>query len=451
MKNMDQKISRRTFVRGTAASFAAFTVVPSYVIGLNGATPPSGKLNLAGIGISGQGGGDLQNLSSENIVALCDVDESYAAKTFAKFPGAKKFKDFRRMFDQISKEIDAVLVATPDHTHAVAAMRAIKMGKHLYCEKPLAHSLFDVRALMDAARKHKVVTQLGNQGHSFETIRTFCEWIWDGAIGNVREVHAFCQSNYSRINELEKLKDKPAIPDTLDWDLWLGPTPYRPYNPVFLPGKWRGWSQFGTGVVGDWTCHVVDPVFWALDLGAPDEIEAEPFDYDPKLHGETFPPATKIRYEFRANGKRPPVKLIWYDGEQRPPRPEELKAGENLPGIGALVIGDKGKIVYGSHGAGGVKIIPEARMNDYKQKLPAKSIPRSPGHHKEWIEACKSGKKCGSDFSYGGPLTELALLGIIAIRLKGQNLKWDGPHFKFTNSKEANQFLKQPYRQGWSL
>lgn len=429
---------------------AAASIVPSHVLGLRGQTPPSNKLNIGCIGVSGRGGADIDELKSENIVALCDVDWKHAAPTFEKFPKAKRFKDFRRMFDSIANEMDAVLVATPDHTHAPAALRAMKLGKHLFCEKPMAHSIAEVRAMMRAARENKIVTQLGNQGHSSDSIRTFCEWIWDGAVGTVREVQAFCGSSYGRIRQLDRLAETHATPDTLDWDLWLGPTPYRPYNPVFLPGKWRGWSQFGTGVIGDWTCHVIDPVFWALDLGAPTHIEAETFDYDPKQHFETFPSSTIIHYDFPARGNRAPVRVTWSDGERRPPRPEELEEGVKVPGIGALVIGDKGKIMYGSHGAGGLQIIPSEKMAAYKQKLPAKSIPRSPGHHKEWIQACKEAKRTGSDFNYGGPLTELALLGIIAIRMKGTKLEWDSANMKFTNSSEANQHLQQPYRDGWS-
>ena len=451
MKRKTQSISRRGFVRRTVGTIATFSIVPSYVLGLNGATPPSEKLNVACIGIGGQGRSSVQGTSAENIVALCDVDSKHAAATFKEFPKAKQYKDFRRMFDDMGKGIDAVTVATPDHTHAVAVLRAIKMGKHVYSEKPLAHSIHEIRSIMEATRQHKVATQLGNQGHSSDSIRTFCEWIWDGAIGTVREVHAFCGSSYGRIEDIGKIKESHPIPETLDWDLWLGPAPYRPYNPMYLPAKWRGWSQFGTGVIGDWTCHVIDPVFWALDLDAPTHIEAETFDYDPKKHFETFPKSTIVRYDFPAKGKRPPVKVTWYDGDQRPARPEELAEGENLPTIGALVVGDKGKIVYGSHGAGGVKIIPSGKMNDYKQKLPPKSIPRSTGHHKEWLEACKGGKPAGSNFEYGGPLTELALLSIIAIRMKGQRLEWDGPTTKFTNSTEANHYIQQPYRQGWSL
>jgi predicted dehydrogenase len=328
-------------------------------------------------------------------------------------------------------------------------MRAIKAGKHVYCEKPLAHSIHEVRAMVAAARQHKVVTQLGNQGHSSDTIRKFCEWVRAGAIGEVKELHGWCGSSYGRINQLPLLQQSHDVPATLDWNLWLGPVKERPYNPVYLPGSWRGWSAFGTGVVGDWTCHVIDPVFWAYDLGAPTSIVAETFDYDPKKHVETFPTKTIIRSEFPARGKRPAVALTWYDGGPRPDKPAEMGADEDLPKTGGLVIGTQGKITYGSHGAGKPQILPDERMDAFA-KTP-QQLPRSPGHHEEWIKACKEGGRCGSNFDYGGPLTEIALLGNIAIRFAGQKLLWDSTAMRITNLPEANQFINPPYRQGWTL
>lgn len=450
MKQTALHTSRRRFLRNTTAALATVSIVPGSVLGLRGATPPNSKLNLACIGVGGQGAWNLGNVSGENIVALCDVDAKHAAASFNKFPQAKQYRDFRRMLDEMDKEIDAVVVATPDHTHSVAAMRAIKLGKHVYCEKPLAHSIHEVRALMAAARQHKVATQLGNQGHSSDSIRAFVEWIQDGAIGTVREVHAMCGSVYGHPRDVDKVKESIPVPETLEWDLWLGPALQRGYNPMYLPGRWRGWSAFGTGVGGDWTCHVVDPVFWALDLGAPTHVEAvETEDFDPVKHGETFPTGSVLRYDFPAKGNRPAVKLTWYDGAQKPPRPEELEKDKTLPGIGAVVVGDKGKIIYGSHGAGGLRIIPADKMEG-REKQP-KRLPKSPGHHKEWIEACKGGKPAGSNFNYGGPLTELALLGIIATRFKGRRLEWDSANMKFRNCPEAAPYLKPAFREGWSL
>lgn len=449
MKLKIKRSSRRTFLSLSSAALASISIVPSYILGLNGATPPSEKLSIAAIGAGGQAGSDLGNFTSENIVALADVDSKQAAASFNRFPNAKKFQDFRRMLDEVGKEIDAVLVGTPDHTHSVAAMRAIKMGKHVYCEKPLAHSIYEVRALMKAAREHNVITQLGNQGHSFDSMRVFREWIEDGAIGTVREVHAMCKSVYSQIDRIDEVRKGEPVPENLDWDLWLGPAQFRPYHSAYVPGKWRSWSAFGTGVIGDWTCHVVDPVFWTLGLGAPASVQAETPGYDPDKHGETFPKASIVRYEFPARGPRPAVKLTWYDGDARPQIPAEITQKEQFPEIGALVIGDKGKIIYGSHGAGRPTILnPEQMAEAPKQP---KRLAKSPGHYKEWLECCKTGKRAGSDFSYGGPLTEIALVGLIAIRSKGQKLEWNSQEGKFTNSSEANRWLKPEFRSGWTL
>ena len=441
-------ISRRQFVKSATGAAAAFTIVPRHVLG-QGHAPPSETLNIACVGIAGRGGANLNGVKGENVVALCDVDTRRAGKAFGSFPKARKFRDYRKMLDVVHKAIDAVVVSTPDHTHAVALMAAIKRGKHVYSEKPLAHSIGEVRALRKAAREHRVVTQLGNQGHSFNDIRTFCEWIWDGAIGEVREVHAFCGSNYSRIDSLPKLREKHDLPPELDWDLWLGPVQWRPYNPVYLPGSWRGWTAFGTGCIGDWVCHTVDPVWWALDLDAPKTIRAEAMDYDPKQHAETFPPGTKVTYEFPAKGRRGPVKLVWFDGEWPPPRPPELEEGREVRRTGGIVIGEKGTIMYGSHGAGSPRIIPESKMKAYKP--PSQTLPRVKNHHQDWLEAVKRGGRAGSHFDYGGPLTEVALLGAIAIRRLGQKLEWDAANARFTNCDEANAYVHPPYRDGWSL
>ena len=312
--------TRRSFLAATTTSLTALSIMPASVLNLRGGESPNNKLNIAAIGLCNQGGSDLQGMTSENIVALCDVDTRYSAKYSKQFPNAKLYQDFRKMFDEMDKEIDAVLVATPDHWHAPLAMRAMKMGKHVYCEKPLAHSVYEVRSLMKAARESNVTTQLGNQGHSFDTIRVFREWVEDGAIGTVREVHAMCRSVYSRSDLLDEVKRGQPVPATLDWDLWVGPAQFRPYHPTYHPGKWRSWTNFGTGVIGDWVCHVVDPVFWTLDLGAPTTIEAlEPGDYNPATQGETFPAGNVIRYSFPAKGNRPEVMLTWYDGPQKPP------------------------------------------------------------------------------------------------------------------------------------
>jgi len=445
-------LSRRAFLgrAGVAGAAAALAIVPRHVVAGSPARPPSEKISIACIGIGGRGRDDLNAVGGESIVALCDVDQRRIGDAFKKWPQAKPYRDFRQMFDEMSKSIDAVVVGTPDHTHAVAVMAALKRGKHVYCEKPLAHSIQEVRQIMKAARDRKVVTQLGNQGHSSDSIRMFCEWIGDGAIGNVHTVHAGCGMVYSKIKDLGRLKEQHDVPAGLDWDLWLGPVPFRPYHPAYVPGSWRSWLAFGTGVIGDWVCHVVDPAFWALGLGSPVTVLAEAKDYDPKLHGETCPTGTVIKYVFPARGKRGPVTLYWHDGTEKLPRPDELEPGRTVPEVGAVVLGDKGVIMYGSHGAGGVRIIPEAKMKEYKP--PEQKIPRvRGGHHGDWVAAIREGRKAGSDFSYGGPLTEIALLGVIAFRMLGKELKWDAPAMRFTNCPEANALINPPYRKGWTL
>lgn len=443
------RLSRRRFLHRSAA-VAPFLLVPAHVVGRGAEPPPSRRLNIAGIGVGGMGAGDIATVApGNNIVALCDVDERRAAATFTKFPDARKFRDFRRMFDAMEKEIDAVVVATPDHTHAVAAMAALRRGKHLYCQKPLAHSVGEVRALMKAAKESGVVTQLGNQGHSFDSIRDFCEWIWAGAIGKVHTIHAGCNAVNSGVDQLASLSEKHPVPAGVDWDLWLGPARERAYHPAYLPGSWRGWVPFGNGTVGDWTCHVVDPVFWALDLGLPTSVQAEVGEWNPRTQGDAFPKGDHLVYRFPAKGDRGPVTMHWYSGTQRIPRPAELDPAEKDPDTGAVVIGDKGSILYGSHGAARVRLIPQSRMESFVR--PARTLPRGLEHHRDWLQAIVEGRKAGSDFSYGGPLTEVAMLGVIAMKFPGQRLEWDAAHARFTNVDEANAHVSPAYRAGWEL
>ncbi|MDH4240032.1 MAG: Gfo/Idh/MocA family oxidoreductase, partial [Phycisphaerae bacterium] len=325
-KQKERKLSRRDFMGG-AAAVAAFTIVPRHVLGGANNVAPSGKLNIAAIGSGGMGGGNINACRGENIVALCDVDDERAKDTYKRFPNAKKWKDFREMLDK-QKDIDAVIVATPDHTHAVAAMAAMRRGKHVYVQKPLTRTVFEARTLTEAARKYKVATQMGNQGHSGEGVRLICEWIWDGAIGPVREVNAWTNRPIWP-QGIDRPGDTPKVPDTLDWDLWLGPAPNRPYHPAYLPFAWRGWWDFGCGALGDMACHLLDPVFSALKLGYPDSVEA----CATKVNNETFPLASIVRYEFPARGDMPPVKLNWYDGGMKPPRPAELEPGLRMTSV----------------------------------------------------------------------------------------------------------------------
>lgn len=440
--------SRRDFLRVGGAWGTSVTIVPASVLG-RGAQAPSNRLNIACIGVGGRGNASVQAVKGENIVALCDVDLSRAARAREQFPRARFYQDFRRLFDEMEEGIDAVTVATPDHTHAPAAMAAIRRGKHVYCEKPLAHSLEEVRRLTEAARAHGVQTQLGNQGHSSDSIREFCEMIWDGAIGVVQEVHAFVGNSYCppvRVRPAET----PPLPRGLDWEAWLGPAPARPYHPLYHPGKWRGWVPFGTGIAGDWTCHVLDPIFWALDLGAPSAVIADPVDYDdPRVRAETFPPGCVIRYEFPAKGARPGVKVYWYEGSRQPARPPGLEPGRSLPRIGAYIVGTEGVILHGSHGAAGAQLLPASRWRQYQR--PAPTLPRSRGHHADWLIACKGGPPASSNFNYGGPLTEVALLGVLAQRFPRQRLEWDAASLRIRNHPEADRWVRPRWRAGWDV
>jgi predicted dehydrogenase len=451
MKTKNRSLSRRSFLGCSAVTTFGAMILPGHVLGLNGATSPNEKLNLGCIGISGQGASDISNLDSENIVALCDVDWGHAAGTFKKYPNAKPYKDFRKMLDE-QKSLDAILVATPDHMHAFASIAAMKMGKHVYCEKPLTHSVWEARRVAQVARQMKVATQLGNQGQASEQTRQLSEMVWDGAIGPVREVHLWTdRPSNGLFNEywpqgVGRPTDSPTVPKDLDWDLWLGPAPERPYHPAYAPFKWRGWWDFGTGALGDIGCHSFDPIFRALKLGHPTSVEAS----STRVNEETYPLSSIVRYEFPTREGMPACTLTWYDGGMRPPRPAELHDGEVMGATGALLIGDKGKIL---NKRGGYGIIPEKLAKEYGQ--PPKKLERSIGHYKEWIAACKGAKPAGSNFDWAGPLTEVVLLGNVALRLgmreelTKHKLLWDREKMQFTNSSEGNRFLKREYRPGW--
>ncbi len=448
LRNASTQSTRRSFLAQSAA-VAAFTIVPRHVLGGAGHTPPSEKLNIAAVGIGGKGYSDIKSVASENIVALCDVDWRVGARAFKAWPQAKKYQDFRVMLDK-QPEIDAVIIATPDHTHAVVSMAAIKRGKHVYTQKPLTHTVQEARALTLAARKHKVATQMGNQGQAEDAYRRLRERIWDGAIGPVREVHVWTdRPNKGLLGEywpqgVDRPKDKPPVPKQLDWDLFLGPAPVRPYHPAYHRFNWRGWWDFGTGALGDIGCHSLDPVFRALKLGHPLSVQG----VSTRLNNETYPQASMVQYEFPARGDMPPVTLTWYDGGLRPPRPVELANGLRMGDNGTLYVGDKGKILNSL-------ILPDSRRQEYKSPEP--HIASSPGHYEEWLAACKGGTPGGSNFDWAGPLTEVVLLGNIALRrdlreaLDKQKLQWDADKFQFTNMPEANAYLHKEYREGWTL
>jgi predicted dehydrogenase len=449
------RTSRRSFLAasGAAAAFG-FTILPRHVLG-RGYLAPSERVNVAGIGAGGMGGGDIGQhaRNGANIVALCDVDDERAAGSFNAFPQAKRYKDFRQMIDKEAKNIDAVTVGTPDHTHAVAAMAAIKAGKHVYCQKPLTHTLLECRTLTEAARSAGVMTQMGNQGHATEGARLTNEWIQAGVIGEVREVHVWSdRAGLLWKQGIGRPADTPPVPASLDWNLWLGPIRERPYHPAYAPANWRGWWDFGTGALGDMGCHIIDHPVWALDLGAPQSVEARiTLDgslIDGKPNRETFPIASIIHYEFAARGDRPPVSMTWYEGGLMPPTPAEMPAGQQLHGNGVLYVGSKGKMHHGSHG-GMPELLPAA-LHEQAALVP-KSMKRSPGHYEEWLEACRGGAAPISNFDYAGPLTEIALLGVLAMRAPGRRLEWDCAQQKISNAPELNEFVHTEYRAGWSL
>ncbi|MCF7957154.1 MAG: Gfo/Idh/MocA family oxidoreductase [Phycisphaerae bacterium] len=430
-------------------------------MGQNGVTPPSGKLNIAGVGVGGMGGGNLRAMQSENIVALCDVDSKYAKGTFDKYPKAQKYRDFRIMLDKHHKDIDAVLVATPDHSHAVIANMAMKMGKHVYVQKPLTYTVHEARVLTETAREMKVVTQMGNQGHSGEGIRLICEWIWAGAIGEVKEVHAWTNRPVWPAGvDADRPKETPPVPDTLDWDLWIGPAPMRPYHPAYLPAIWRGWCDFGTGSLGDMACHILDPVFWALKLKYPVSVEASCSTYykgffSKEVKTERFPRSSIVRYNFPEREGMPSVKVTWWDGGLMPERPQELEPGRQMGDSdgGVLFIGDKGKIMCGCYGKS-PRLIPETKMKEFMPNRPVKTIARIPdtAHEQDWIRACKDpAKPACSNFDYAGPLTEMVLMGNLAIRNPNQHLLWDGEKMEVTNNATANELVRRVYREGWTL
>jgi predicted dehydrogenase len=430
-----RRISRRRFLQSsTALSAAALFAGPSLLRGRD----LNGKLNIGMIGLGGKSADNLKGIAGENVVALCEVDARSLDRVAAQYPNATRHQDFRRMLEQ--KDIDAVVVTTPDHIHTVASMAAIKFGKHVYCEKPLTHSVWEARELRKAARQYKVATQMGNGGHASDALREAVEWLQAGVIGKVREVHAW--SNRPIWPQgIERPKDTPTAPDQIDWDLWIGPAPMRPYHPAYHPFKWRGWWDFGTGALGDMGCHIIDTAFWALDLGAPSTVEAE----SSGANEETAPTWSIVRYQFPARGALPAVKLTWHDGGKLPPRElTELPADQKLTDNGSLFIGDKGKLLF--ERGKPLRILPERKGFT----PPPKQVPRSPGHYKEWIEACKGGSPAMSNFDYAGPLTEMVLLGNVALRV-GRKIEWDSEALRVSNIPEAARFIRREYRQGWSL
>lgn len=462
------KTSRRHFLRTTASAVTAFTFVPRHVLGGAKFVAPSAKVNIAIVGAGGQGRTNVRELfklDDAQIIAVADPHEQsdLAAFYFRGFAGRKpvsaeiqkhhsaknpnhrvaEYEDFRVMLEK-EKSIDAILCATPDHLHAYVSVLSMRAGKHVYCEKPLTHNVWEARRVAQVAKETGVATQMGNQGHSADGIRETCEWIWAGAIGAVREIHVWVGSGRWNKQLLGRPAETPSVPAGLNWDLWLGPRENRPYHSAYVPVAWRDFWAFGCGTLGDFGCHDFDSSCWALDLHAPTSVEARPagtMNADIAPHGEI------CYYHFGPRGNQPAVKLTWYGGGLKPPAPKELPRGTPLPDRGVLFVGDHGLMLCG--GAGGKpRLLPEEKDKSYQR--PTQSLPRSKGHHRDWLDACKGGHAAGSNFEYGARLTEIVLLGVASLRL-GRKLDWDAANLKAAGAPEADAVFKENYRNGWQL
>ena len=432
----DRTITRRNFLTSAAVGAAA---VP--FIHVRSAYAAGGeRLRIAVVGTANQAGWNLGQITSEEIVGLCDVDANYLAAAGERHPKAQCFADYRKMLEELEKSIDAVLVATPDHLHGPAAAMALSMKKHVYCEKPLTHSVWETRRLAELAAENGLVTQMGTQIHASGNYRRVVELIRAGAIGEVREAHVVCGKSWS--NGRFVSGEKP--PAQLDWPLWQGPVAAREFSPGLHPGGWRRFWDYGTGTLGDMACHYVDLVHWALDLSYPLSVEAD----GPEVHAVGTPDSLRVRWEHPARGKRPPVTVTWYDGKRRPELLAELKKKNGEPlswGDGQFFVGEKGVLVsnYGGH-----LLLPEDRFEGYEPPTP--SIPNSIGHHREWIEACKNGGETTCNFRYSGALTETVLLGNVAFRT-GKKLEWDAKALKATNCPEADALVHPEIPEGWGI
>jgi len=470
MKNKISQGSRRSFIKNSSLAAAGFFIVPRHVLG-RGFIAPSDKLNIGGIGVGGKGESDLEGFAKSpnvNIISLCDVDDRQAVKSRQRFPKAKYYKDFREMLDKEGKSLDAVSVSTPDHTHAAAALMAMRMGKHVYVQKPLTHDIYEARILTQAAEKYKVVTQMGNQGSSNDGVRKMREWYNAGLIGDATDI--YCWTNRPIWPQgFGKPVTKDEVPPELDWKLWLGPNEWEEYHKEFVPFNWRGYHSFGTGALGDMGCHIIDPVFKTVGLGYPSEVECSVVNLYEKMwtasyHPDSFPVASTLKLKFPGNAGKPDVLLRWMDGGLLPERPEELGPDEAMGdwGGGAIIAGTKGKLLCSTYGENPV-LLPLSRNKDINVKQTIARVPE--GHYVQWVNACMAGygkKELSSSFDYAGPLTEAILMGNLALQawnIKGakgnfdgrKKLLWDAKNMKITNFDEANRFVKREYKNGYTL
>jgi predicted dehydrogenase len=449
------KPTRRDFLKSASVFSAGVFFVPNLI-----SSPPSSRLNVAVIGLGGQGRANWSKLINqqdpkwnENVVALCDVDDTMAAAAFKQFPDAKRFKDYRKMLDKMNNQIDAVMVCTPDHSHFPAAMASMELGKHVIVEKPLAHNVWQLRTLQKAAERYKVVTQMANQGHATNGIRLVKEWYEAGLLGDVTEVHAwFNGPEFGPRAYFNKPESYPPpaqpVPESLDWDLWIGPAAFRPYNIVYAPRTWRSWFDFGNGELGDWCCHTLDAPFWSLDLGMPSVVETE-FKTPVPDTGFVSDQAI-IRWDFPARGNKKPVTMRWYEGGKKPENRPEWGMPQ-LPSGGMIMVGSKYSLMTGTRPNQPRLIMPAEEWTEFQKKLPEKTIPRTfeENPQREWLEAIKNGTQPGSNFNYAPKLVEMSILGVLSQRFNAR-LEYDAKAMKVKNHPEFDKFIKEPARKGWS-
>ena len=456
-KTSTKKIHRRDFLRGASLSAAAFSIVPRHVIGGKGYQAPSDTVNVAAIGAGGMGAANMSQLTSQNIVALADCDYNRVRESVANenrqvlrqaYEKAKWYKDFREMLDK-QKDIDALVIATPDHTHAAAANMAMKMGKHVYVQKPLTYTVHEARTLRKTAKETGVVNQMGNQGHSSDDARRINEWIQAGAIGVVREVHVWTNRPIWP-QGIPRPTEQVKVPKDLDWEIFLGPAPYVPYHPAYHPFAWRGWVDYGVGALGDMGAHLIDHPYWALGLDYPATVEASSTPWGGKDEKASYPLSTTVHYTFASRGMLPEVHMHWYDGGLMPPRPDVLPDEVQLDRTGGVIfVGEKGILMHKTYGSD-PQMYPQSLMQEYAD-TPQKYKRITTSHEMNWIEAIQGKAEATSPFEYAAPLTETMLLGVVALHAPGQTLRYDSKAMAFTNNTEVNQYLQRNYREGWKL